>query len=144
MAKMTLGELSKKMALIDFAMLSTRTKEGAVSSRPMSSNGEVEFTGDSFFFTDESSRMVAEMTADENVGLTFTGAAGILGGPPMFIAMEGEGELIRDKAQFAQRWTKGLDHWFKQGVDTPGLVLIKVQAQRIHYWNGADEGEIAL
>ena len=29
-------------------------------------------------------------------------------------------------------------------ADTPGLVLIKVHAIRIHYWDGEDEGEVAL
>jgi general stress protein 26 len=29
-------------------------------------------------------------------------------------------------------------------VDTPGLVMIKVRAERAHYWDGEDEGEIGL
>ena len=144
MADMTLKDLSAKMAKIDFAMLSTRTDGGAVASRPMSNNGEVKYSGDSFFFTDDGARMVADIEADAQVGLTFTGAAGLLGGPPLFIAIEGRGELIRDKAQFEEHWTKDLDRWFEQGTETPGLVLLKVHATRVQYWNGADEGELAL
>ncbi len=144
MAKMTLKDLSDKMAKIDFGMLSTRAENNAVASRPMSNNGEVEYTGDSFFFSEGSARTVADIERDAQVGLTFTGAAGLLGGPPLFISIEGTGELIRDKAEFEKHWTKDLDRWFEQGVDTPGLVLIKVHANRIHYWNGADEGEVAL
>ncbi len=34
--------------------------------------------------------------------------------------------------------------WFEQGIDTPGLVLIKVAAERIHYWDGKDQGELTL
>lgn len=144
MAEMTLEDLSEKMSKIDFGMLSTRTGGGAVASRPMSNNGEVAYQGDSFFFTDESARMVADIEGNAQVGLTFTGAAGLLGGPPLFIAVEGNAELIRDKAQFVSHWTKDLDQWFEQGVDTPGLVMIRVHADRIHYWNGSDESEIAL
>ena len=144
MAAMTLKDLSDKMAKIDFAMLSTRTDGGGVASRPMSNNGEVDYTGDSFFFAYDSARTIADIEIDAQVGLTFTGAAGLLGGPPLFIAIEGLGELIRDKAEFEKHWTKGLDRWFAQGVDTTGLVLIKVHAQRIHYWNGEDEGELPL
>jgi len=141
---MTLKDLSDKMAKIDFAMLSTRTEGGGVASRPMSNNGEVEYSGDSFFFAYDSARTIADIELDAEVGLTFTGAAGLLGGPPLFIAIEGQGQLIRDKAEFEKHWTKGLDRWFPQGVDTTGLVLIKVHAQRIHYWNGEDEGELPL
>ena len=43
MAEMTLADLSEKMGKIDFGMLSTRTLGGAVASRPMSNNGEVEY-----------------------------------------------------------------------------------------------------
>lgn len=53
MAGMTLADLSEKMGKIDFGMLSTRTRGGAVASRPMSNNGEVGYHGDSFFFTYE-------------------------------------------------------------------------------------------
>lgn len=144
MVDMTLETLSEKMGRIDFGMLSTRTENGAVASRPMSNNGEVEYCGDSFFFTDENARTVSDIKSDAKVGLTFTGAAGLLGGPPLFIAVEGDAELIRDKAQFAAHWTKDLDRWFNQGIDTPGLAMIRVHATRIHYWNGSDEGEIGF
>lgn len=144
MAAMTLEDLSEKMGKIDFGMLSTRTDGGAVASRPMSNNGEVAYRGDSFFFTDKSARTVSDIQRDTQVGLTFTGAAGLLGGPPLLIAVEGKAELIHDKAQFVKHWTKDLDRWFEQGVDTPGLVMIRVHADRIHYWNGSDEGEVAL
>ena len=53
-------------------------------------------------------------------------------------------ELIRDKGAFAEHWSKDLDHWFEQGVDTPGLILIKVHAKRAHYWDGEDEGEVLV
>lgn len=144
MADMTLEDLSKKMGKIDFGMLSTRTVGGAIASRPMSNNGEVAYRGDSFFFTDGDTRIVSDIEADPTVGLTFTGAAGLLGGPPLFVAVEGDAELTRDKALFEAHWTKDLDRWFEQGIDTPGLVMIRVHARRIHYWNGSDEGEIAL
>ena len=58
--------------------------------------------------------------------------------------MQGEAELIKDKARFAEHWTEDLDSWFKEGIDTPGLTMIKVRARRIHYWDGYDEGEIKL
>jgi general stress protein 26 len=144
MAKLTLPDVSEKMRDIDFAMLSTRTEGGAIAARPMSNNRDVEFDGDVFFFTYEQARTVGDIERDPKVGLSFTGSKGLLGKPPTFIAIEGMAELIRDKAEFEAHWTSDLDYWFKQGVDTPGVVLIKVHAERIHYWDGEDEGEVAV
>lgn len=53
MTDMTLSDLAKKMAGIDFAMLFTTTENGALAGRPMSNNGDVEYDGDSFYFTFE-------------------------------------------------------------------------------------------
>ncbi len=144
MANMTLSDLSEKMREIDFGMLSTRAANGAIASRPMSNNGEVEYRGDSYFFSEGDAHSVGEIERDSTVGLTFTGSKGLLGKPPIFIGIEARAELIRDKTAFVEHWTKGLDHWFEQGIDTPGLVLIKVHAERIHYWAGKDQGEVKV
>ena len=144
MDEMKLKDISEKMRDIDFAVLSTRTEGGAIAGRPMSNNRDVEFDGDSYFFTCEDTGTVRDIQSDPNVGLGLQGKAGMLGMKPFFITIEGKAELIKDKGRFEEHWTKDLDAWFKQGVDTPGLVLIKVHAERLHYWDGFDEGEIAL
>jgi general stress protein 26 len=144
MADLTLHDLSEKMRDIDFTMLFTKSEDGALAGRPMSNNREVEYTGDSFFFTDGDTRTVRDIERDPTVSMSVVGSKSLLGKPPIFIAVEGKAELIRDKAEFEKRWHKELDYWFDDGIDTPGLTLIKVHATRIHYWDGRDEGEIRV
>ena len=144
MAELTLSDISEKMRDIDFAILSTRTQSGAIAARPMSNNRQVDYDGDNYFFTLQETGSIRDITGDPNVGLSFQGRSGALGMKPFFITIEGRAELIRDKGQFAEHWTSDLDEWFKDGIDTPGLVLIKVNAQRLHYWDGYEEGEISL
>ena len=144
MADLSLDDISEKMRDIDFAILSTRTDEGAIAGRPMSNNRQVDFNGDSYFFTLDSTRTVADIRREPQVGLGYQGKSGALGMKPFFITLEGRAELIQDKAQFAEHWTKDLDAWFKEGIDTPGLTLIKVRASRLHYWDGYEEAEIPL
>ncbi|WP_294242243.1 pyridoxamine 5'-phosphate oxidase family protein [uncultured Sphingomonas sp.] len=143
MATMTLPELAKKMAKLDFAMLATQSASGAMTARPMSNNGDVDYDGDSYFFAYAQSRKVAEIQAQPLVTLSYTGAVGMLGGPPLFVAIEGRAALIQDRAQFEAHWTKDLDRYFPDGIDTPGVVMIRVHAERIRYWDGEEEGEIA-
>ena len=144
MPDMTLGQISEAMADIDFAMLSTRTDGGEIAARPMSNNGDVKYDGDSYFFTWDASRTVKDIERDAHVGLSFQGKGGLLGKPPLFISVEGHAELIRDKEAFAKHWNKDLEIWFDKGIDTPGLVLVKVHAGRIHWWDGRDGGELTV
>ena len=144
MADKTLHDLSEAMRKIDFCTLFTRTEGGALAGRPMSNNGEVEYEGDSYFFTYEQTRTISDIERDANVAMSFSGKEGMLGKPPIFITIEGVAEAIRDKAAFEEHYVKDLDRWFEQGIDTPGLVLLKVHASRIHYWDGEDEGEMRV
>ncbi len=143
-AEMSLADVAHKMRDIDFTMLSTRTENGAIAARPMSNNRDVDYDGDSYFFSYDSARTIADIEREPQVGLTLTGAKGLLGKPPIFIGLEGKAELIRDKARFQEHWQKELDRWFPQGTETPGLILIKVHADRLHYWDGEDGAEIAI
>lgn len=144
MADKSLSDLSEKMRDIDYAVLSTRTEGGAIAGRPMSNNREVNYDGDSYFFSLDDARTVGDIRRDPKVGLGYQAKSGLLGTRPFFLTVEGNAELIQDKARFAEHWTKDLDRWFEQGIDTPGLTLIKVHAERVHYWDGQDEGEIKL
>lgn len=142
MADMTLQDIAKAMRDIDFTMLITRTDSGALAGRPMSNNRDVDYNGDAHFFSYDSARTVKDISSDPNVIMSLQGKGSLLGKPPIFISIQGEATLIRDKAVFAEHWNKDLDRWFEQGIDTPGVILIKVHAQRIHYWDGMDEGEL--
>ncbi len=144
MTLLTMDDLPKKMADIDYAILSTRSLDGKIAGRPMSNNGDVKYDGDSYFFTSEDTHMVREIKADPVVALSFTGAKSIFGKPPLFIAIEGRAELIREKPAIKEHWSKDVEKWFEEGFDTPGIVLLKVSAERIHYWDGEDEGELTL
>ena len=129
---------------IDFCMLSTKTETGAIAARPMSNNREVEYDGDNFFFACDDAHSIGEIERDANVGLTYHGKDHLLGRPGIFISIEGRAQLIRDKGQFEEHWTEGLERWFKQGVDTPGLVLFKVHAEELHYGDGSEEGDVTF
>lgn len=143
----SMSDISEAMRDIDFCMLATRAENGGIGARPMSNNREVAYEGTSWLFTYDHHTSVADIERDPAVGLSFQGKAGLkglVGAPGMFIHVEGTARLVRDKARFAEHWQDGLDSWFEQGVDTPGLVMIEIAASRIHYWDGMDEGEVKL
>lgn len=138
MSDRTLSDLAEKMREIDICMLSTHGEDGEIAGRPMSNNADVDYDGDSYFFTTEETRMVSDIDRDPTVGLAFTGKDFFC------VAVEGKATLLRDKATFEAHWTPDLDRWFEDGADTPGLVMIKVSAERVHYWDGEDNGEVKV
>jgi len=138
MTERSLAEIAGKMRDIDVAMLSTHTQNGGIAGRPMSNNQDVEYDGSSYYFTWDKSQVVEDIERDANVSLAFKGDDGF------WVAVEGEAEIIRDKAAFEKHWNEDIDEWFEQGTDTPGLAMIKVEARRAQYWDGEDEGEVIL
>lgn len=138
MAKKTLGDISEKMKDLDICMLTTQTARGQLSSRPMSNNGEVEYDGNSYFFTFEKSGIVKDIEENEQVNLGFSGKEGL------YIALTGKAKLIRNKLKLQERWQDQLKQWFPKGVDTEGIVMIHVKAKRIRYWQKEEEGEVKL
>lgn len=138
MTNKSLADLAEKMREIDICMLSTHTDGGAIAGRPMSNNRNVDYDGSSYYFTLDDTRMVDDIKADPKVALAFQGTKAFL------VAVEGKANLIRDKDAFREHWSADIDKWFADGIDTEGLVMIKVVAERAHYWDGEDEGEVTL
>jgi general stress protein 26 len=143
MSRKTLAEIAKQMAGIDIAILSTHTEGGEIANRPMSNNGDVTYDGTSHYFAYEQARAVSDIQRNPKVALGFSSGGGIFS-DGIYVAVEGTAELIRNKTAFQQHWTSALDKWFEKGVDTPGIVLIKVKARRATYWKGREECEIEL
>jgi general stress protein 26 len=144
MSETGLGDIAKKLKSIDFCMMSTHGGTGAITNRPMSNNGDVEYDGSSWFFSYTATNKVAEISRNAQLTLSFSEPSSLLGKPGMFISIEGEASLIRDQARFEEHWVPDLDRWFPQGTKTPGILLIKVQGKRVQYWDGEENGTFLL
>lgn len=139
-----LSRITKAMKDIDFVMLNTHGEGGAIGGRPMSNNREVDYDGDSYYFTWDDSRMVADIGRDPQVSLSFQGKPSLFGAPGIFIAVEGKADIIRNKAAFQEHWSKDLERWFEQGIDTEGLVMLHVRATRVAYWDGEEQVDFVV
>lgn len=134
-----IGKVAKMMRDLDFCMLTTRDDDGRLHARPMSNNGEVEFDGDVWFFSDADSRKVREIEAEPRVELSYADPQSY-----RFISMSGEASIVRDAARKRELWMEELERWFDGGPGSDDIVLIKVTPSVVEYWNGEDSGEIEL
>jgi general stress protein 26 len=46
-------------------------------------------------------------------------------------------EVVHDRAKAEELWSKPLETWFPDGLETSGLALIKVDASSAEYWDAA-------
>lgn len=138
MAKDNLSDITEKMRKLDICMLTTQTSRGVLTSRPMSNNGDVEYDGNSYFFTFEKSQTVKDIKENPQVSLTFKGDK------DLYISLAGKAKLVSNKEKLKEHWLDELKQWFAEGVDTKGIVMIHVKANRIKYWQNEDEGEVKL
>lgn len=124
----SLKDVAQKMRNLDICTFTTTTKDKRLAGRPMSNNGDVEYDGNSWYFTYEKAHLVADIEADQHVQLAFQGE------DELYVSVSGVAELTRDKSQFEEHWVDGLKQWFSDGTDTPGMVLVCVKADRVTWW----------
>ena len=138
MARISLSAIAEHMRDLDICMMVTKGTRGGFNSRPMSNNRDVDFKGDAWFFTYEKTQKVKDLERSADISLNFEGKK------DMYISISGKAKLIRNKKAFQDHWVKSLDQWFRNGPDTPGIVLIHVKGKKLRYWQREKEGEISL
>ncbi len=125
-ARNEMGQIAEMLREIDICMFVTRSN-GSVRGRPMSNNRNVEYDGDSWFFSFRDSPKVAEIEADSRVELAYIATE-----RGTWISIEGETEIVEDADRKRELWNEDLAQWFRDGPDDDDLVLLKVSAGRIH------------
>ena len=119
-----LAELARDIRI---GMLTTVGPDGHFVSRPMAQQ-EVEFDGDLWFFAERDSRKVAHIAADPHVSVTLTST-------DSWISLDGEAEIVVDRAKAKELWNTWVEAWMPQGPEDPNVVLIKVSGHSAEYWD---------
>ncbi|MEC4815919.1 MAG: pyridoxamine 5'-phosphate oxidase family protein [Scytonema sp. PMC 1069.18] len=115
---------------IDVGMLTTVDEDGTLHSRPMSTNSEVEFDGDLWFFTYGSSHKVTEIEQQQRVNVSFSDPH-----KQTYVSMSGQAQLVRDRNKMQQLWKPELKAWFPKELDEPDIALLKVNVEKAEYWD---------
>lgn len=127
-------ELLKKVRI---AMLSTKGPDGRFHSRPMQTS-DVEFDGSLYFLSNEHSGKTGDLTNDPETIVTYSDES-----KQIYLAIQGRGEIIRDKETIKAHWTAAARGWFPKGVDDPDVSLIRVTIEEAEYWD-APNGKVVV
>jgi general stress protein 26 len=116
---------------IDIAMLTTvDSTDGTLRSRPMSTNGDVEFDGDLWFFTRASSHKVEEIERSPQVNASFAQPD-----KQNYVSMSGNAALVLDRDKMKNSGHQHLKAWFPKGHRGPGHGAAESQRRKGEYWD---------
>lgn len=113
-------------------MLTTMTSDGRHVSRPMAVQ-EVAFDGDLWFFCYDDSAKAAQVRSAPQVNVAFSDMK-----HSSWTSIAGTASVVHDRAKEEELWSPALEVWFGDGLDTPGLALLKVEAETAEYWDAAN------
>jgi len=114
---------------IDFAMLTTVDTDGVLRSRPMSTQ-RAEFEGELWFFTSEKTHKTDEIEKDNRVNVSYAEPK-----DNVYVSVSGTASIVKDRAKMEELWNPILKAWFPDGLETPGICLLKVDAEQAEYWD---------
>jgi general stress protein 26 len=131
----SLQKLKELVEGIDFAMLTTITPEGALHSRPMSTQ-EMESDGTLWFFTRANAKKVDEIEHEHQVNASYSRPEN-----HCYVSVSGRATLVRDSAKIRKLWKPAYKLWFPEGLDDPELALLRVQIESAEFWD-ADQSRM--
>ena len=114
---------------IDFAMMTTVDADGVLRSRPMSTQ-KTEFDGDLWFFTSDKTHKTEEIEKDNRVNLSYANPD-----DNVYVSVSGTASVVKDRTKMEELWNPILKAWFPDGLDTPGICLLRVSVEQAEYWD---------
>ena len=115
---------------IDMCLFCTHLKtDDGSKARPMSTQ-EVDENGSLWFFSAIDSEKNKDISENNNVQLFYSHP-----GRSSFLVVNGEAEIVLDRAKIDELWSATVEIWFKGGKDDPNVSLIKVNPKSAYYWD---------
>lgn len=124
-----LQKLTELVDEVKICMFTTIHEDYSVSSRPMQTM-KVDEDGNLWFFTNEYSGKVDDVSKDNTVYLIFSHP-----GENKYLHVKGECTIVNDKDKMKELWSPAVKAWFPKGIEDPALALLKVEADEASYWD---------
>jgi len=129
--KEALDKLKELVKHGDICMFTTVDKESMINSRPLST-ADVDEDGNIWFFTNEFSEKIHELSTDNTVNLIYSNPA-----ENTYLNIKGSCIVVVNREKNAALWNPFMKAWFPNGLDDPKLCLLKVMTEEAHYWNSS-------
>jgi general stress protein 26 len=132
------AELSSKIEPVRFAMFTTIDQHGHLTSQPMT-NQEIDLDGGLWFYTSTHTDLWENIAANPKVNLSFANPDNGL-----YVSISGTAERVVDRARIKELWNAMVEVWFPNGPDDPHVVLVRVAARTVEYWDSSSSKVVGM
>lgn len=122
---------------VNTCMFTTIDDKGQLFSRPMATV-QVDDEGNAWFFTNEYSEKVHEISKDNTVYLIYSHPK-----RNIYVTVKGSVSVVLDRSKMQELWKPSMKAWLPEGLDDPKLCLLKVITEDANYWN-SNSGKMAV
>lgn len=123
------AELWRTLEKVRMAMLTTHDRQGALTSRPITTQ-QAQSDGVLWFFVPMEGGIAEELGRDPRLLLNYVDLS-----DNFFVALTGTGQILKDRAKVHELWSAMAGAWFPQGPDDPSLALLRVDVEKGEYWD---------
>lgn len=110
-------------------MFTTLGADGALESRPMTTQGKRgDFDGSLYFVTQRSQDVAQQVEANPRVNLGFAGSGD-------WVSVQGRARISDDRAMLEKLWSAADDAFTTGGPQNPENVLLVVEPEAAQYWD---------
>jgi general stress protein 26 len=114
---------------VNICMFTTVDNELNIMSRPMWT-AEIDDEGNAWFFTNEFSEKIQEVSKDNVVNLIYSHP-----GKNIYVNVKGTCSVIIDRKRMEELWKPSMKTWFPEGLEDSKICLVKVVTENAYYWN---------
>lgn len=124
-----LGKFKTLVEDIKTCMMITSDGNAKLNARPMN-NAKVDDDGSVWFFTNEFSGKVAQISHENKIFLTYASPS-----ENSYVAFNATAALIDEQNKIDELWTPDMKAWFPEGKEDPKILLIHAKPIDAEYWD---------
>lgn len=125
-----LAELYKLLETFDTALMTTVSRDGHLTSRPMALQKQALPDSDLWFAAELDSEKIADLKADPRVNLACFHEKG----NRAYISIAGTARIDTDKQRIKSLWQEDWKIYFPEGPEATDICLIHVTAELATWW----------
>ncbi len=116
---------------IRFAMFTTRSADGELHSRPMTTqNRQVDEDDRLWFFMSRRGHPVENLVEAAGVNVSYSDPDS-----DRYVSVSGIARVVDERSKKEAFWSALVEAWFPGGIDDPDLALVEVKITQAEFWD---------